>query len=82
MSDPIRETTDALLECVAKVAAITGQTYLPTSALLVYQGITEDGDQKVDYVVTESLGLTDLIGLAHFVREDAIDDLLAQKEDK
>jgi hypothetical protein len=78
MSDPAAQaTTDHLLECVAKIheeAEITG--LLPSRAILIFETLKNDGDAQIDFVVTQGVSLTDSIGMAHFVREACLADLL------
>lgn len=76
-----QDTTDILMTAVVDVLALVGQSSIvPTKALLAYEYINESGDEKVDYVVSESLGLTTTIGMARLIEADALDDLLDQDD--
>lgn len=77
----IQEATDALYECTAKILEIADRAELvPTGAMLVYQCLAPDGEQVVNYVVSHDLSLTAIVGLAHYVREDATAALFDAEE--
>lgn len=73
----VEATTNALLDCVARVLEVAGLTGLPNRAVLIYGVIDPDGDEKVDYVVTADMRITDVIGYGHLLRESATRELLA-----
>jgi hypothetical protein len=44
--------------------------------MVIYECVNESGRATVDYVVSNTLSLTNMIGLADFVREHALQCLL------
>lgn len=71
-----RATTDALLDAVGTVFGLAGDTKMPARAILIYEVLDEDGGRKFDWVATTDLGLTDIIGMSHAVRQSATAYLL------
>lgn len=80
MSDEqiIQETTDVLLSAVDSIldTAGVGPRFVQ-HALIIYEVLDEDGNPKVDYVCTNTLSSTNIIGLADFAREATLAELLA-----
>lgn len=73
-------TTDRLLSCVADVLeAVDVTDKLPSRAILIYETLETDGGRQIDFVTTRDLGSTDIVGMAHFVREAILMDMFADE---
>jgi hypothetical protein len=80
--DPAVElTTDRLFSCVSDVLSAVGITdKLASRAVLIYECIDPEGERQIDFVTTRDLASTDIVGMAHFVREASIMGLLYPEE--
>jgi hypothetical protein len=77
----VQNTTDLLFDTVSKALALVDVTdRLPTSAILIYETIGPDGQQQFDYVVSNTVTLTSMIGAGHALQTQATRDLLDDDE--